>query len=120
LPLAGESLPVLALLSVGSAYFIVQTIREFTNVAVPLGWKKTLLELLAYPDTAFVAALAVCSIKLGYLRLKGIAPAPLILVPLSPWKFLAALLLLLSLTAVAIPTLAAFSFSFWLSGWSGW
>jgi hypothetical protein len=120
LPLAGESLPVLALLSASSVYFVVRTIREFTNVAVPLGWKKTLLELVAYPDTTFVAALAICSIRLGYLRLKGLAPAPLVLVPLSPWRFLAALLLLLALAAAAIPTLAAFSFSFWLSGWSGW
>jgi hypothetical protein len=67
-----------------------------------------------------MAALLIRSVQLMRLRWKGVAPAPLILVPIKLREFAASWLLLAAILAVAVPTFAAFGFSFWLGPWYRW
>jgi hypothetical protein len=83
-------------------------------------WTETLPYLMVYPSTYFIIAMLLASIQLMRLRWQGRAPAPLTLIPLKSSEFVASWLLLAMILAVAIPTFAAFSFSFWLGPWYRW
>ena len=117
LPLAAENLLVLTLISVAAVIHIGQEAwHTYWNAFTQgdLAW------LLFQPSTYFMAALLVRSLQLMRLRWKGGSPAPLVLVPIALREFVTSWLLLAGIIAVAIPTFAAFSFSFWLGPWYRW
>ena len=120
LPLAAENLPGLALISLAAIIHLGQNAwHNYGKLLTQSEWEGVAL-LLTQPVTYFMAALLVRSVQLMRLRWKGGAPAPLVLVPITLREFVTAWLLLAGIIAVAIPTFAAFSFSFWLGPWYRW
>lgn len=119
LPLAAENLLALTLISVAAIIHIGQEAWHYWNGFTPNAWVGVAL-LLFQPTTYFMAALLVRSLQLIRLRWKGGAPAPLALVPITLREFVISWLLLAGVLVVAIPTFAAFSFSFWLGPWYRW
>jgi hypothetical protein len=67
-----------------------------------------------------MTALLIASWRLAALRRKRMLPHPPVLRPMSGRRFFTAFIMLLMSLAVGIPTLAIFSFSFWLGPWYRW
>ena len=115
--MAAEDLVALTLISVA-------TIIHIGQEAWHTYWNASALSdvvwLLFQPTNYFMAALLVRSLQLMRLRWKGTVPAPLTLVPITLREFVISWLLLAGIIAVAIPTFAAFSFSYWLGPWYRW
>lgn len=120
LPLAAESLLALTLIAVAAVIHIVQEARYYYGNGFTQNAWEGVAWLLFQPSAYFMAALLVRGLQLIRLRWHGGAPSPLILVPITLWEFVASWLLLAAILAVAVPTFAAFSFSFWLGPWYRW
>lgn len=119
LPFAAESLAILLVLLAATTLQLAEQIWMALDETLG-SWTETLPYLLVYPSTYFIIAMLLASIQLMRLRWQGRAPAPLTLIPLKSSEFVASWLLLAMILAVAIPTFAAFSFSFWLGPWYRW
>ena len=120
LPLAAENLLALTLISIAVIIHLGQDAwHNYGNAFTQSEWEGVAW-LLFQPTTYFMAALLVRSLQLMRLRWKGGAPAPLVLVRITLRELVTAWLLLAGIIAVAIPTFAAFSFSFWLGPWYRW
>ena len=117
LPLAAESWIALLLLLAVAVLTGVQIIGDVVDFDAPL---ENIGFLAAWPSTYFTLAVFFFSLNLLRLRWTGRAPGPLQIVPLEAHEFIGAWLLLAAIVAVAIPTFAAFSFSFWLGPWYRW
>lgn len=119
LPFAAENLAILLVLLAATSLQLAEQIWMALDETLG-SWTETLPYLLVYPSTYFIIAMLLASIQLMRLRWQGRAPAPLTLIPLKSSEFVASWLLLAAIVAVAIPTFAAFSFSFWLGPWYRW
>ena len=120
LPLAAENYPGLALIFWAAFIHLSQSVwHSYGNPIQQSPWE-SVGDLLYQPDTYFMAALLIRSLQLMRLRWKGTAPAPLTLVAVTSSEFVTSWLLLAGIIAIAIPTFAAFSFSFWLGPWYRW
>jgi hypothetical protein len=95
----------------------VQMIGDVVDFDAPL---ENIGFFAAWPSNYFTVAMLFFSLNLLCLRWTGRAPGPLPIVPLQTREFVAAWLLLAVIVALAIPTFAAFSFSFWLGPWYRW
>ena len=120
LPLAAEDLVVLTLISVVAILHIGQEAWHYYGNGLTQNVWEGVAWVLFQPSTYFMAALLVRSLQLIRLRWQDGAPAPLILVPITLREIVASWLLLAAILAVAIPTFAAFSFSYWLGPWYRW
>jgi len=114
-----DSLPTILLLLIGAIIFFVLNIRA-TLSDTWAGPLESLAYLLVYPDTYFMLAISLLSLKLGWLRWKRRVPAPIRILPLESLRFATALLTFTAFAAVAIPTFAALGFAFWLGPWYRW
>jgi hypothetical protein len=119
LPAAAESLAVLVFLASATGLIVVQSIRGCFDSAYGTA-SEMLPYLLVYPDTTLTAAILILALHQMWLRRKGGSPAPLHLVPLEGKRLASAWLALAAILSIGIPTLAAFSFSFWLGPWYRW
>jgi hypothetical protein len=119
LPLAAESWLVVVLLLAEFGYLMIQAVASFIGPNSMLGWDD-LPYLLTNPDLILMTALLIASWRLAALRRKRMLPQPLALRPMSGPRFFTAFVMLLMSLAVGIPTLAIFSFSFWLGPWYRW
>ena len=79
-----------------------------------------LLNLAAAPFSLLLFAMLLQAARLARLRWQGSGHAPLVVIPFRLREFAAAWLLMAVIAAIAIPTFAAFSFSFWLGPWYRW
>lgn len=117
LPVAADGLIVLALISLATTIYLAQLVwQNYDNVYTQSKWEG-LGYMLFQPVTCFMTALLLRSLQLVRLRWSGKAPAPLTIIPVKSSELIVAWLLLAAIVAVAIPTFAAFSFSFWLGPW---
>ncbi|WP_428305295.1 hypothetical protein [Lacipirellula sp.] len=117
LPPVAEGWPVLLLLLGVALIAAVQIVNDFIDFDAPL---ENIGFIAAWPSNYFTLAMLFFSLNLLRLRWQGKAPGPLPIVPLQTREFAGAWLLLAAIVAVAIPTFAAFSFSFWLGPWYRW
>lgn len=120
LPLAGENLIALFVLLAASVVHMVQITCSAVDGPFSTSVLDDLAYLSVYPSTYFGVAILLMSLRLIRFRWKGRAPAPLVVVPVKSRDFVASWLILAAIVGVAVPTLAAFSFSFWLGPWYRW
>ncbi len=120
LPIATESWPVLILLLSVFANFVILTFWAILSPNSTTRWTEWLPYLLIDPDAAFMTALGIFSFRLSLLRWKGRLPREAVFMRIPPRRFATTYITMLMLMTIAIPALAAFSFSFWLGPWYRW
>ena len=113
------SMPTIVFLLFGVAVYGFQMIWDFAFSGLSSPWEG-LAYLLVYPDAYFMLAISVLSLQLGWLSWKGRGTTDISVLPLQRGRFATALVTLTALVAVAIPTVAAFGFAFWLGPWYRW
>jgi hypothetical protein len=113
------SMPTIGFLLIGAAVFFFQIIRDSLASPYFSTWE-SLASLFIYPDTYFMLANSVLSLQLGWLNWKGRAITAIPVLPLQRSRFATAVVTLGALVVVAIPTLAAFGFAFWMGPWYRW
>jgi hypothetical protein len=113
------SLAATLLLIAASIVYWVQVMR-FSLQSWYGSWFMDLMSLFQYPDTYFVLAISVLSVKAARLQLKGQLPLQMEIVPTEPRTFWVGFASFILIIAVGIPAFAVAGFLFWLGPWYRW
>lgn len=121
---AGASIPLLTCLVIASsfrAFYTIYVALDDSWTAGSMGAGEMLAyHILVFPGFILTMAIALLSSRLLWVRLQGADSHALCIHPTSRTRLIAISLVSVVLMAVAVPTLAAFSFLFWLGPWYRW